>query len=169
MSETRRAPPVDPGWVARAHKALAGIVVDMPAGEADTVRLRRLYATIRTHRNKAQRLLGALLQILGGLKADRERVARIVEKATAAAVNDGTAPGRPGFLGCRTSADRTARVKVLVSDDLDALASIEEDVALVAECVGHARGVIAELQAAFEEASRTMASIELDWKIARNE
>lgn len=166
MSDSiREAPTVSPSAVRGFHAALSRIEVVMPK-DPDAPRLRAFFEVLRRRRNAVMTLLGRTLPVLGALKADRERVKRITEKATAACLDRFP----DGYVGATRPATRiAARTKILVSDELDALASLEADIARVSEVVNHARMVLGELEGCFNETSRTLATLELEWRITHGE
>lgn len=155
----RQTKPVDVDALDRIHQRLREVRVTLVA-DPSSRGLRALFAEIRQRRNQVARIMSGLIPLHGRLRADRERVGRVVEAATARTIDR-----REGFLGCRTEKERAARVKILLEAELDEQAGLEADVALVAETLAHARLVLDELRAAFEEASRGLASLDLEYRI----
>lgn len=147
--------------IEKVHRRLGAVSIVLRP-DPTSVELRRLFAAIRSNRTVAAKILAGLLPTRGRLRAAKARLERQVEEAHAASRD-----ARNCFLGCRTETDKTARLRVMHAELHDALAEVEADLALVAEAVEHARLVLQEQQAAFEEASRQLASIDMEWRVER--
>lgn len=145
--------------IERVHARLRAVSIVLPA-EPDAATLRDLFAKVRANRNRVARILGTLLPLRGRLRAALARVERRIEDQAARTID-----GKSGFIGCRTEADKKARIKVLLSEDYDEKALLEEDLAIVSEATEHARLVLEEQRAAFEEASRSLSSIDLEFRV----
>jgi len=158
----RRTGPVSAERIDAVHARLGEVRVTLSPDPAID-ELRESFAEIRGHRNVVSRILAKLLPLLARLRADQIRLDRTCSREGAAIVDSGE-----GLLGCTNDKLRTARVKLLLSDDYDALAEVRADLALVEEAVSHAKLAREELRFAFEEASRALASIELEWRVERS-
>lgn len=148
------------------HKALQGVSVELPpVGDTPTpVELRELFREIRNKRNRVMRVLGVVIPVIADLKADLVRLDRLIEELTAVHRNPGSEDGT-SFVGCKNEPERTARIKVSLVHEYGDRALVKAQLVRVEGVREHARMIVAELADAFEGASRSLASIELEWKL----
>jgi len=158
--EVRRSKDVDPSRVEKIHVALRKLQVSLE-DEPDLHSLRAQFTTIRSQRNSVTKLVGFLLPDIGALRSDLVRVDRVIDAETAMLVETGHAHGS-------NATERTASLKQKMREWHDARADIRADLHLLEEAVSHAKWVRDELRFAFEEASRSLASIELEYRIERS-
>lgn len=147
--------------VAKIHEKLQSLTVVVPR-DPTLPRLRELYGLISEHRSACARIYGWLAPKHGTLKAEVERLDARIKALEARHHKDNT-----GGLQ-RNQKARAAHIRVELESDLETLANLGAELALVGEALQHTRLVMDELQAAYEGASRTQASIELEWKIESN-
>jgi len=159
---TRRTGPVSVDRIDAVHARLGEVRVTLDPDPAID-ELRESFAEIRGHRNVVSRILAKLLPLVARLRADQIRLDRTCSREGAVIVDSGK-----GLLGCTNEKLRAARVKLMLSDEYDALSEVRADLALVEEAVSHAKLAREELRFAFEEASRALASLELEWRIERS-
>lgn len=162
-AESRRTKPVDEAVIDRFHNYLARVEIELPQGKT-TTHIRNLMRVIREKRNGVGKVLSYLHRTKGSLSADLTRLERIFDAEKNLRYDRGDC-----FAGTTNDKQREARVRSVLSQQLDACASLKGDLALVGEALAHARLVLDELRGAFDEASRLLASIELDWRIAGNQ
>lgn len=148
---------LDEKKVEKLHEALRGISIRVPK-EPTFQNVRATISQIRAHRNQVINILGKVLPRLGRLKAHTRRAQRALDHATAQTMEGGLGPER-------AHAARLLRTKARLHEEHDAVAALEEDVLLLTELVGHAKIVREELEAAFQETSRTLATLEMEWKV----
>jgi len=157
----RRSKPVDPDVVDQIHDRLKGVAVTHRK-DPDAGTLRDQFSTIRQHRNTVSRVIAVLLPKLGRLRSDMARIDQVIDAESAEAVNTGM------VSGAKNVDQRKAKLRDLLSEWHYARAGIRADLHLVEEAVSHAKWVREELRYAFEETSRALASLELEWKIERS-
>ena len=97
------------------------------------------------------------------LRADLIATDRAIEEASARILDSGE-----GLLGATTEKARQARVKVIASDLFDLKAELKAELEEVEGLLYSARYVRDELRSAFEEVSRSLASVELEYRIERS-
>jgi len=158
--EVRRASGLDEELIEKLHAKLKGIRVDLDP-EPSAGSLRERFAKIRQHRNTVVRIAGSILPRVAMLRADLVRVERVIEAETAMLTETGHAVGN-------NAQERQASLKQKLREWHDARAEVRADLHMAEEVISHAKWVRDELRFAFEETSRSLASIELEWKIERD-
>jgi hypothetical protein len=149
---------------ARVHAALKKVVVELPA-HVTTTSVRETIREVRRFRNYVlTTIVNGLSRRVGELKADAERLDRIFEADKAWRIER-----NEGFVGCANDKQRAARLESLLSEELDAIAAVKQDLARAVEALSHGKLVLEELRGAFDEASRLQAGVELDWRVAHGE
>lgn len=158
-SAVRKTRPVSEDSIDKIHAFFSNVQVELPRAKT-TRHLRDLMRVIRVKRNSVGKVLGFLLRLNGSLKADLARVERIYD-----AERNLRYDRQDCFAGTTNDKQREARVRGLLSKELDATSSLEADLALVGEALSHGRLVLDEIRGAFDEASRLLSSIDLDWRV----
>jgi len=159
----RRSQPVNPEAVERLHDRLGSILIKHgDPDDADTDTLRAQFHRIRDARNKVQRTMSKLLPKLGTLRSDLARVDAVIAAEGAALVQTSVVDG------LRNDMQRKAKLRDMLSEWYEAKAEITADLELLDQAVAHAKWVREELRYAFEEASRSLASIEMEQRINRD-
>lgn len=157
----RRTEPVDVGALDKVHARLRKVSVVLDPDPSST-ELRTLFADIRGHRNTVSRIFGTLFPRLARYRADVVRVESLIAAESAQIVWTGK-----GLALATNEKARTARIRVILSEHHEAREELREDVIGLEALVAHAKHVQDELRSAFEEASRGLASIELEYRIER--
>lgn len=150
---------MNPQAIAKVYEKLLGVQVELHR-DPGTQSLRRDFASIRSYRTKTTKILIRLKARLAGLRGDLVRVERLIEHNASymLATNE-------GLLGCTNVTQKKARIKVELEEWYEAKAVLKDEVQLVEEAVSSAMIVREELRYAYEEASRSLASIELEYRI----
>jgi chromosome segregation ATPase len=162
-SESRASRPFPDDLAARVHEELKRARIELPA-HVTTTTIRETIREVRRQRNRVTTIVSGLSRRVGELKADSERLDRIFEAEKAWRVER-----NEGFVGCTNDKQRGARLESILSEELDAIAAVKQDLARAAEALSHGKLVLEELRGAFDEASRLQAGIELDWRVAHGE
>lgn len=159
---------VDPDQLSAINRRLGQIRVDLPSdpGRKGSRALRSLFAAIRVHRNAVQRILSTLIPKAAQLRAELILVERTLD-ADDARIRDSR---RGLFEGDKKLPETTvkARIRLILSDWHDLRAELKSDLEIIDAVIVHARNIKEELRMSFEEASRCLASIELEYRIERS-
>jgi hypothetical protein len=158
---TRSSAPFPEEAADRIHSALQGVAVELPA-KATTERLRDVLRLVRRKRNAVAATIGGLRKIVGRLKADAERIDRIYQAERALRRDRADC-----YAGTTNDKQREARLDSILSVELDAASAIAQDLARASEALAHSNLVMDELRGVFDEASRMLATVELDERISR--
>jgi hypothetical protein len=145
------------------HEALSRIAVKV-VNSPSLSDVREILGEIRISRNKVARVLAATLPRMARIRAEALRLDRVIELHMSAVL--GTGEG--GIKVAKNDRARTALAKVLVSGLLDVRADMHADLVGLDELIAHAKLVRDELRSAFEEVSRALAAIELEYRIERS-
>lgn len=167
MAKARKAPELDVEMVERVHKGLRAISIKLKR-DPDIPDLRHLFADIRRQRNRVARTLGSLMPLAAKIRADLVRVERVIDAETAMRIERRQDLMDDGEQGREktTAPQRAARVKVALRSWYDARADLKADMVVVDEVLAHAKMVREELRYGYEEASRSLASIDLEKSIS---
>lgn len=122
--------------------------------------LRRLLSDLRGKRNRLLTAHVTVARKLARLKAELVHLDRKIERETARMLSR-----NEGMLGARNAAQKQARVRHELEVVYDERASIRADVEVLDLVLGSVRVARDELRGAFDEVSRSLACLELDWKI----
>lgn len=166
---SRRSPTIDPDQIVALNKKLGQIRVDLPSdgGKRGARHMRGLFSAIRGHRNAVQRILSVLLPKAAEIRAELVLVERTIE-ADDARIRD----SRRGLFEAdgKKLAEATVKgkIRIILDDWFDLKAELRSDLEILDAVIGHARIVREELRLAFEEASRSLASIDLEYRIERS-
>lgn len=155
---TRRTNRINPETIERVHQALRGVEVAIPR-DPTVIRLRRLFSVIRDKRNRVTRILAGLFPSLGKLKAELAMIERRIEAMRAKIIHTHR------MSLAKNAQERDAYIRANLQEEYEVRASLEEDLALLGEAVSHARLVLDELRSAYEEASRQLSSLDLEYRI----
>lgn len=155
----RHTRPVDLEKLDAIHVALREIAVELKRDPSST-ELRALFAKIRRHRNKVSRIFGTFLPRVVRYKADLLHVESLIAGDTAQILYTGQ-----GLALATNEKQRGARVRVLLEDQYGALEAVKHDLLALEAIVAHTRQVQDELRFAFEEASRGLTTLELEYRI----
>jgi hypothetical protein len=164
-SEVRRSEPLNSGMIDKLHLRLSGIQVELPDPDerkqrVSTRSIRALFAAIRRKRNQVGKVVGWLLPRHADVRADLVRIEKVIKAQTAEILR--TDP--PALRWANNVTEKQAAVREILSDWHEAKAELEVEAIALAEALAHSRWVREELKFAFEEASRSLATIELEWK-----
>lgn len=158
----RRSQSVDPEVIERLHAGLGAILIRHgDPDDVDTDTLRAQFHRIRDARNKVQRIVSKLLPKLGTLRSDLARIDATIAAESAVLVQTSLVDH------LKNDMQRKAKLRDALSDWHAAKADITADLDLIEQAVSHAKWVREELRYAFEEASRSLASIELEQRLSR--
>lgn len=162
-SATRSSRPFGDELAGRVHAKLKTARIELPA-HVSTATIRETIREIRRVKNRTTDTVNGLARFVGQLKADLERLDRVFEAEKAVRVER-----NEGFVGCTNDKQRSARLDSIMSEELDAIAAVKQDLARAVEALSHGKLVLDELRGAFDEASRLQAGVELEWRIAHGE
>ncbi len=146
----------------KLHQHLQKIRVELDPDPSSTD-LRSLFAEIRKHRNMVAKIIGQVIPRLVEERAALLRLERVID----AVASDKRDKGE-GFIGCTNEVQRKARLRVLQSEDYDKRVDVRVRLMYAEELVAHAKLVREELRFAFEEASRSLASLDMEYRIERS-
>lgn len=158
----KRSVKINAERIDQIHVRLGKIQVTLPR-DPDAASLRDLFADIREHRNSVSIVLAALLPRLAGLKGEAEKVGRVIEAEAAKILDSGA-----GLYNATNEKLRQARIKLILSSLYETRTAIRVDLMLIEEAVNHARMTREELRSAFEEGSRSLFSLELEYRVERS-
>lgn len=162
--DVRRSTPVDPDRVAGLHRRLAVLRVrHEDPDEMDASSLRTQFVAIRRSRNVIQRIVSRLSPRLGQLRADASRIEAVI----AAEAAELSLPTNAALDGCRNESQRKALLRSYLQEWYEAREDVRADLLLIEEVMTHAKWVREEMKYAFEETSRSLAAIEMDYKYER--
>ena len=155
----RRTEPVDVETLDKIHAKLKKVSVCLDPDPSSTD-LRALFAQIRRHRTMVSRIFGTFLPRVARYRADMIQVDSLIAGEGAQILYTGQ-----GLATTTNEKQRAARVRVILDDHHDAQADLKEDLLALEAVVAHARHVQEELRFAFEEASRGLTTLELEYRI----
>lgn len=159
IENVRRSDPVDAAAIAKVYAMLQQVRVEIKR-DPESRDLRVSFATVRSQRTKVTMVLVTLKARLAGLRGDLIRVERIIEHNSSYMLATGE-----GLTGCKNTEQRKARIKVDLEEWYEARAVLRDEVQFVEEAVSSTMIVREELRYAYEEASRSLASIQLEYQI----
>lgn len=125
--------------------------------------VRATFSDIRRHRNTVTRVLGILIPRHASLRADLLRVERVIESETSKILGNNLLPLSKNMT------ESQARAKNLISDWYDRRCEIKCQLAVLEELINYAKIIREELKLAFDESSRALSSIELEFKVSRSD
>jgi hypothetical protein len=160
--EVRRSAPVDAEAVRRITDRLAGIQVALDP-DADARALRATFAEVRKYRNVVTKSAFAVLPRLAEVKADLARIDQVIAAESAVILEEGR------ISHAKNADERKAAVRCQVEDLHRARAEVKADLHVLEEAASLVRWLRDELTTAFEEASRLLAAVDLEWRIKRGE
>lgn len=160
----RRSRPVNVEAVDQLHAKIASVrVTHGDPDEADGATLRAQFVKIRDGRNTVARIVSRIMPRLGKLRSD---VARL-EAVIAAEGAELALPTSAALDGCRNEGQRKALLRDYLRSWHEARDAVAADLLLVEAVLSHARWVREELKYAFEEASRSLSSVDLEHRFER--
>lgn len=148
----------------RLQRELGSIQIVLPKGaDPHPSDYRSLFTKIRDLRNVVERVLDRVAPKLAYLRADFDRVSATLDDLAALELAEGN-----GLAG-KTMEIKKAKVRARLESWYEAKRSLQWDVRVTAEVVSTAMRKREELRFAFEEASRALASVEMERKLIRSE
>lgn len=159
IEDVRRSAPVEAASVDKIYNLLTKVRVEIKR-DPDSRDLRASFATVRSQRTKVTMMLVKLKARLAELRGDLIRVDRIIEHNAAYMQATGE-----GLAGCKNLDQRKARIKVDLEEWYEARATLRDEVQIYEEAVSSTLIIREELRYAYEEASRSLASIQLEYQI----
>jgi len=160
-SEIRHTTPVDEKVVRRVVARLGRVQIKLDPA-ADHRDLQATFAKIRDNRNRVTRAALVLLPKLAGLRGDLVRIDHVIDSEGAELIATDKASG--------VNADkRKAALKRILRDFYEARAQIRTEIHTIEEAVSLIKWLREELRCAFEEASRSLSTLEFDRRLIRND
>lgn len=158
----RRTQRVDESKWDEACAKLRKVLAPLPR-DPDAADLREHFAVIRDARNKVSLTLARALPIQRRLRADLASCEAVIKAEGARLVY-----ARTGFALCKNEMERKARLDSLLEGSHAVRLEIANDLLVLDQVVAFLRHLTQELRDAFEESSRSLASIELEYRIERS-
>lgn len=125
--------------------------------------LRDTLANIRDRRNMVTKILGKLMPLNAGLRADLIRVERVIECEAALIIGNNMLPLAKNIT------EKQARTKTLIAPWYEKKCEIKSQIEILDSIISFAKIIREELKLAFEESSRSLASIDLEYRVSRSQ
>ncbi len=158
----RRTEPVDVEKLDALHAKLRNVSVVLKP-EPTSQELRALFSEIRRNRTMVSRIFGIFLPRVARYRADALRVESALAAETAQIMFTGQ-----GLALTKNEKQRTSRIRTILSDLYEQQVQIKEDLLALEVVVSHTKHVHSELRDSFEEASRSLAALDMEYRLERS-